>query len=144
MSCASGLTTVEVMRVTKVRFIQFSSRRQADDCMVNGVLGSAPFGLSDQETKDVELAHLLLAHAEKVAKKHYGCAKKLHNLCDFLSSSSGNFVQIVVYYFTKAFQEKKDRETGRSTSQGSESRDVLSMHVEEAMSDLSPALMSCF
>ncbi|CAN6548497.1 unnamed protein product [Malus baccata var. baccata] len=94
MSCASGLTTVEVMRVTKVRFIQFSSRRQADDCMVNGVLGSAPFGLSDQETKDVELAHLLLAHAEKVAKKHYGCAKKLHNLCDFLSSSSGNFVQI--------------------------------------------------
>ncbi|RXH71892.1 hypothetical protein DVH24_025393 [Malus domestica] len=47
MSCASGLTTIKVMRVTRARFIQFSSRRQVDDCMVDGILGSALFGLSD-------------------------------------------------------------------------------------------------
>ncbi|RXH71893.1 hypothetical protein DVH24_025394 [Malus domestica] len=51
---------------------------------------------------------------------------------------------IIVYHFTKALQEKTDKETGRSISQGSESRDALAMHIEEAMSDLSPALMSCF
>lgn len=144
MSCASGLSTVEVMRVARERFIQFSSRRHADDCMADHVLGSTAFGLSDQETKDVGLAHLLLACAEKVAKKQYGCAKKLQNLCDFLSSSSGNSVQRVVYYFSKALQQKTDRETGRNTSQGSESRDVAAVHVEEAMAALSPALMACF
>ncbi|CAN6551261.1 unnamed protein product [Malus baccata var. baccata] len=144
MSCASGLSTVEVMRVARERFIQFSSRRQTDDCMADHVLGSTPFGLSDQETKDVGLAHLLLACAEKVAKKQYGCAKKLQNLCDFLSSNSGNSVQRVVYYFSKALQQKTDRETGKNTSQGSESRDVATMHVEEAMAALSPSLMACF
>ncbi|PQM43292.1 DELLA protein GAI1 [Prunus yedoensis var. nudiflora] len=144
MSCVPGLSTVEVMRVARASFIQFSSRRYTDDCMPAHVLGSAPLGLSDQETKDVELAHLLLAFAEKVAKQQYGCARKLQNLCHFLSSSCGNSVQRVVYYFTKALQEKTDRETGRNASEGSESRDVLAMHFQEATASSTPALMACF
>ncbi|KAK9901836.1 hypothetical protein M0R45_001931 [Rubus argutus] len=113
MSSISRLSTVEVMRVAGARFIQFSSQRYADDSIPKHVLGCTPLGLSDQEAKDVELAHLLLAFTDMVGKQQYDRARKLQNLCHFLSSSTGNTVQRVVYYFAKALEERTDMETGR-------------------------------
>lgn len=143
MSSVSRLSTVEVMRVARARFIQFSSQKYADDSIPNHVLGCAPLGLSDQEAKEVELAHLLLAFADKVGKQQYDQARKLQNLCHFLSSNTGNTVQKVVYYFSKALQERTDRETGRITYKSSESKDLLAMHLEKTMA-CCPTFFACF
>ncbi|PRQ56344.1 putative transcription factor GRAS family [Rosa chinensis] len=143
MSSVCRLSTVEIMRAAGARFIQFSSQKYADDSIPKHVLGCAPIGLSDQEVKEVELAHLLLAFADKVGKQQYDRARKLQNLCHFLSSSTGNTVQRVVYYFSKALRERTDRETGRNTSKGSESKDLLAMHLENTIA-CCPAFFACF
>ncbi|XP_050387238.1 DELLA protein GAI1-like [Argentina anserina] len=131
------------MRVARARFIRFSSERYADESIPKHVLGSAPLGLSDQEAKEVELSHLLLAFADKVGKQQYDQARKLQNLCHFLSSSSGNAVQRVVYYFSKALQERIDKETGKIICKGSESKDILAMLLEKTMV-CCPAFFACF
>lgn len=143
MSSVSRLSTVEVVRVARARFIQFSSQRYADDSIPKHVLGCTPLGLSDQEAKDVELAHLLLAFTDMVGKQQYDRARKLQNLCHFLSSSTGNTVQRVVYYFAKALEERTDIETGRNTCKGSENKDLVAMHLEKSIA-CCPAFFACF
>jgi hypothetical protein len=116
------------MKVAKAMLIQ----NYADPSMPKHV-----FGLSHQETTDVELACLLLASAEKVAKQEHDEGRRLLNLCDFLSSRTGSSVQRTVHYFTKALQERIAREAGRNEEEGYH-------HLEETMAYGNPTIISCF
>ncbi|XP_059460630.1 DELLA protein RGL1-like [Corylus avellana] len=69
MENVGRLSAEQVMRVAEERFIHFSSQNCADDHVFSI---AAPSGLSCQETKDVELACLLLASAEKRIDRETG------------------------------------------------------------------------
>ncbi|KAK7831031.1 hypothetical protein CFP56_027700 [Quercus suber] len=66
--------------------------------------GFSFYGLSNEETKDVELAEFLFTAAEKVACQQFDRTSKLLNRCDQWSSNTGNPVQRLVYYFSKALR----------------------------------------
>ncbi|WCJ23339.1 hypothetical protein M5689_005371 [Euphorbia peplus] len=121
---SNTLSTEEIMKVSKETYNKLSSQQYVDISAVQKFFGSAQFDLSDEETKDVQLGLVLIASAHKVSEKHYDEARRLLNLCDFLSSYNGNPVQKVVHYFTKALQERIARETG-IISPGSETRKML-------------------
>ncbi|PON93207.1 GRAS transcription factor [Trema orientale] len=122
------LSTEDILRFAGARFIQSYSQQTA----------SHPFegsfsGLSQEQTKDVELVELLLASAEKVGGQQYESASRLLNFFDYLApSSTGNPVQRVVYYFIEALKERIDRETGRNTSKGL-GKNLASFDMDKAM-----------
>ncbi|OMO58433.1 Transcription factor GRAS [Corchorus olitorius] len=99
----------------------------------------AKIGISEQETKDVELAVLLLAAAEKVGQQQYDRAVRLLKQCDFMSSKTGNPVQRVVYYLSEALREKIDKETGRSSS-----KPMKLFNIDEAMMSPNPTTLACY
>lgn len=68
-----------------------------------------------EETRDVELVHLLLAAAEEVNNQQFHLASKLISRCMWVASDSGNPVQRLSFYFAKALEERIDRSTGRYT-----------------------------
>ncbi|XP_038719063.1 DELLA protein GAI1-like [Tripterygium wilfordii] len=105
------LSTEEIMRVAGTRFIQSSSQTVDIMPILSKPLDLSLSGLSSEEIEDIELADMLLASAEKVSNQEYEHASKLLSQCDRLSSSTGNPVQRVVYYFSKALREKSDRES---------------------------------
>ncbi|GMI72116.1 RGA-like 1 [Hibiscus trionum] len=110
------LSTEDVMRVAGQLFIQ-SSHQGMDGLYVLDCDFNLSFsGLSDEERRDVKLALLLLAAAEKVGYRQYEPASRLLKQCEFMSSKTGNQVQRVVYYFSEALREKIERETGRVSS----------------------------
>ncbi|XP_022769790.1 DELLA protein RGL1-like [Durio zibethinus] len=106
------LSTEEIMRVAGARYVQFSDLRYDDFCMVMHPFGHALSGLSDDETKDVELVHLLLAAAEKVGYEQFERASRLLSRCEWIASERGNPVQRIVYYFAEALRERIDKGTG--------------------------------
>lgn len=107
------LSPEEIMRVAGARYIQFSDLRYDDFSMVMHPFGHALSGLSDDETKDVELVHLLLAAAEKVGYEQFERASRLLSRCEWIASERSNPVQRIVYYFAEALRERIDRATGR-------------------------------
>ncbi|XP_021999578.1 DELLA protein GAIP-like [Helianthus annuus] len=111
------LSTEEVIRLGGERFIQSRSLTPTNDMSKSTYpyVGSSA-GLSDQELKDVQLIENILLSSEKVAQQEFDQSCKLLDLCDALSSSSGNPIQRIVYYFSKALREKIDKETGRISS----------------------------
>lgn len=112
------LSTEEIMRVAGARFIRTSSQASGVASMLSHPYEFSFSGLSVEETRDVELVEFLLASAEKVGYQQYERAGKLLNRCNLLSSSTGNSVERVVYYFSEALREKIDRETGRVAPKG--------------------------
>ncbi|WCJ23344.1 hypothetical protein M5689_005376 [Euphorbia peplus] len=114
MAGLDRLSTQDIMKVSRDTFKRLSSRQHIDISAIQKFFDS-PYqtDLSDEEIKDVELALVLIASAHKASEKHFDEAKRLLNLCGFLSSCRGNPVQRVVHYFTKALQERIARETGR-------------------------------
>ncbi|KAL5791947.1 hypothetical protein ACOSP7_000541 [Xanthoceras sorbifolium] len=108
------LSTEEIMRVAGTRYIHFSDQRFHDFSMVMHPFGYALSGLSQEETRDVELVHLLLAAAEKVAYQQYERASRL---LEWIATERANSVQRVVYYFAEALQRKIDKETGRISAE---------------------------
>ncbi|KAM5550808.1 DELLA protein RGL1 [Rosa sericea] len=111
------LSTEEIMRVAGARFIRTASQVSPSD--IPSML-SHPFelsfaGLSNEDSRDVELVEFLLASAEKVGYQQYERASKLLDLCERLCSDRGNPVERVVFYFCEALRDKIDRETGRTT-----------------------------
>lgn len=111
------LSTEEVMRVAGARYIQFADQRPivVEDEKLAAL--AHPFGfmlssLPEEETKDVELAHLLLAAAEKVANQQVDRASRLLTQCELFSSALGNPVQRLVYYFADALRERIDKAMG--------------------------------
>ncbi|XVE73443.1 hypothetical protein DITRI_Ditri11bG0118200 [Diplodiscus trichospermus] len=107
------LSTEEIMRVAGARYVQFSDQRYDDFSMVMHPFGHALSGLSDYETKDVELVHLLLAAAEKVGYEQFERASRLLSRCEWIASERANPVQRIVYYFAEALRERIDKATGR-------------------------------
>ncbi|EXB71073.1 hypothetical protein L484_004208 [Morus notabilis] len=107
------LSCVEIMKIAGARFIQSSSLEANNHPFERSLCG-----LSNEDTKDVELVELLLACAEKVGCQQFERAGKLLNQCDQLCSTTGNPVQRVVYYFCEALRGRIDKETGRSKTKG--------------------------
>nr|QFI36157.1 DELLA RGL1-like protein [Boehmeria nivea] len=119
-------STEEILRIAGARFIQ------------SALPTSHPFegsfsGMSNEESKDVELVELLLASAEKVGLQQHESAARLLNLCENLCSNTGNPVQRVVYYFCEALRERIDRETGRFASKDSGKLAHQTLDINKAM-----------
>ncbi|RVW41605.1 DELLA protein GAI1 [Vitis vinifera] len=106
------LSTEEVMRVAGARYVEFSSQRGDDFTLHMHAFGFALMGLSQEETKDVELVHFLLSAAEKVGCQQFERASRFLTRCEWIASDTGNPVERIVFYFAKALREKIDRETG--------------------------------
>ncbi|KAM2059142.1 hypothetical protein TB1_030753 [Malus domestica] len=119
-SIQQKLSTEEIMRVAGARYVQFSNQGYGDFFMPLHPFGYALSGLSEEETKDVELAHIFLAAAEKVGYQQFERANRLLLRCEFAASFKVNPVQRVVFYFAKALRERIDKETGNSMYKGNE------------------------
>lgn len=128
------LSTEEIIRIAGTRFIQSSSQEADVPTMISHPFERSFLGLSQEEIKDVELLEFLLAAAEKVGNHQFERASKLLNQCDSLSSSTGNPVQRLVYYFSAALREKIDRETGRISSKVLEEK--LPLNIDEMVMTL--------
>ncbi|KAM1953596.1 hypothetical protein ACFX15_007916 [Malus domestica] len=119
-SIQQKLSTEEIMRVAGARYVQFSNQGYDDFFVPSHPFGYALSGLSEEETKDVELAHILLAAAEKVGYQQFERANRLLLRCEFAASFKVNPVQRVVFYFAEALRERIEKETGNSMYKGNE------------------------
>ncbi|XWS08499.1 hypothetical protein CRYUN_Cryun40dG0007700 [Craigia yunnanensis] len=135
------LSTEEVMRVAGEMFIQSSCQTIDSISMHDHRFNLSFSGLSDQETRDVELAVLLLAAAEKIGYQQYDSASRLLKQCDYMSLKTGNLVQRVVYYFSEALREKIERETGRPSSKGLRRKPLINF--DEATMRPNPTTLAC-
>nr|AUG84361.1 DELLA protein RGL2 [Dimocarpus longan] len=126
--CRQKLSTEEIMRVAGARYIHFSAQSFDDFSMVTHPFGYALSGLSEEETRDVELVHLLLAAAEKVGYQQYERASRLLSRCDWTAAERANSLQRVVYYFAEALRGRIDKETGRIAAQEFASGTALTDH----------------
>ncbi|KAF5741521.1 putative DELLA protein RGL2 [Tripterygium wilfordii] len=106
------ISTEEIMRIAGARYIQFSDQMFDDYSMLMHPFGHALSGLSEEETRDVELTHLLLNAAEKVGSQQFERASSLLSRCEWIASQQGNSVQRIVHHFSVALRERIDRETG--------------------------------
>ena len=86
MTCAmvkgQKLSTEEIMRLAGAKFIQSASQTADGLSMLSHPFGFSFYGLSNEETRDVELAEFLFASAEKVGCQQFDRASKLLNQCD--------------------------------------------------------------
>ncbi|KAK9930722.1 hypothetical protein M0R45_027750 [Rubus argutus] len=123
------LSTEEVMRVAGARYVQFSSQGCDDSYMPMHPFGCALSGLSEEEMKDVELAHFLLAAAEKVGYQQFERASRLLLQCEWIANIKGSPAQRVVYYFTEALRERIEKETGVGST-NKENEEILPEHVQ--------------
>ncbi|XVF28216.1 hypothetical protein REPUB_Repub15cG0010300 [Reevesia pubescens] len=136
------LSTEEVMRFAAEIFIQSSCQTiESSISMLDHPFCPSFSGLSDQEKKDVELAVLLLAAADKVGYQQYDRASRLLKQCDYMSSKTANPVQRVVYYFSEAIREKIERETGRASSKGLRRKPLFNF--DEEMMKPNPTTLAC-
>lgn len=133
------LSTSETMRIASTRFIQ-SSSGAADDLVLLGRPYDYYFScLSEDEIRNVQLAEILLAAAEKVGCQQFDAARESLDQCDELCCSTGNPVERVVYYFSEALREKIDRETGRVSIKGLGNR--MNLDLDEDIMWPSPPLI---
>lgn len=130
------LSTDAVIRLAAESFIQSCSQGVDDLSILSHPFVSSFLGLSTKENKDVELVMYLLASAGKVGKQQFDRANKLLDQCDELSSSEGNSVQRLVYYFSVALRDKIGRETGIIASKGLGKKELVEF--EEAVMSPSP------
>lgn len=141
MPCAKvegqKLSTEEIMRKAGEKFIH-SSQTADGLSILSHPFGFSFYDLSNEETKDVELAEFLFTAAEKVACQQFDRASKLLNRCDQWSSNTGNPVQRLVYYFSKALRRRIDQETGRITLKGL----GKSFDLHEALMRPDPAILT--
>ena len=133
------LSTEEVMRVAGERFMQ-SFQSSDGISMLSHPFGLSFSGLSEEESRDVRLAEVLLASVEKVVNQQFEAASRMLNQCDYFSSSTRNPVQRVVYHFSEALREKIHRETGRIRFKPPRSEE--SFDPEESRMGLNPTLLA--
>ncbi|OAY56117.1 DELLA protein RGL1 [Manihot esculenta] len=139
---SKGFSTEGIMRVAAERFIQSFTKTVDVVSMLDNPFDISFSGLPDEEAKKVELAELLLASAEKVSNQQFDRARTLLNQCDHLSSSTGNAVERVVHYFSKALGERIDRETGKMTSQGLGKQQLF--NIDEAIMAPTPNILASY
>lgn len=136
------LSTEEIMKMAGAKFIQSFSRMVDTASMLNNPFDLFFSGLSEEAAKNVELAELLLASAEKVGNQQFERANRFLNYCEHLSSNGESPVQRVVHYFSEALRERIDRETGRITPKWPEKSH--SFDLDRAMMTLNPAILACY
>ncbi|XP_023742319.1 DELLA protein RGL2 [Lactuca sativa] len=112
------LSTDAVIRLGGEKFIQSCSSSINDISIPSHPYSTSFSGFSIQETKDIELIQNLLLSAEKVSNQKFERSSKLLDWCDASSSNSGNPIQRLVHYFSKALREKIANETGRISFHG--------------------------
>ncbi|CAH1451833.1 unnamed protein product [Lactuca virosa] len=112
------LSTDAVIRLGGENFIQSCSSSINDMSMPSHPYSSSFSVFSNQKAKDIELIQNLLLSAQKVSQQQFERSIKLLNWCDTLSSSSGNAIQRLVHYFSKALRQKIANETGRISFHG--------------------------
>ncbi|KAF7850973.1 hypothetical protein BT93_L4772 [Corymbia citriodora subsp. variegata] len=133
------LSTSETMRFASAKFIQ-SSSVATDHLALPGHPSDYYFSCSSEdEIRNVQLARILLAAAEKVGCQQFDAASKLLDQCDELCCSTGNPVERVVYYFSEALREKIDRETGRVSIKGLGKK--MNLDLDEDIMRPSPLIM---
>ncbi|KAJ8558503.1 hypothetical protein K7X08_034032 [Anisodus acutangulus] len=110
------LSTEEILRVAGERYIQYSTQRVDGLSMFIHPYASSLSGFSIEQTKDMELVHLLLAAAEEVDQQQFHLASQSIACCLWKASVTGNPIQRLCFYFGEALQERIDREIGRSPS----------------------------
>ncbi|XP_024019575.1 DELLA protein RGL1 [Morus notabilis] len=112
-SLRQKLSTEDIVRIAGARYIQFSDQGNYHGyCTPLHPFGCALSGLSDGETKDVELVHILLAAAEKVGFQQFDRATRLLQNCEVIAASRSNPVERVVAVFAGALRERIERENG--------------------------------
>ncbi|CAN0888541.1 DELLA protein RGL2 [Linum grandiflorum] len=75
--------------------------------LMNNPFDLSPSGLSYHDATRVELVEYLMAAAEKVGNNRtHDQAIHLLDLCDCLSSKTGDPIQRIVYYFSQALRER--------------------------------------
>ncbi|KAJ9181812.1 hypothetical protein P3X46_005866 [Hevea brasiliensis] len=137
---SQGLSTEEIMRIAEKRFIK-TSTNIVDVVSMHNPFDVSLSGLSNEEAKKVDLVEFLLASIDNVGNQQYDHASILLDKCDGMSSSTGNAVQRVVYYFSKALRERINRETGSITSQDLEK--LRSLSIDEATMAPTPTVLAC-
>ncbi|WCJ23332.1 DELLA protein RGL2 [Euphorbia peplus] len=135
-------STENIMRIAAERFTQSFSRTSDVALMLDNPFEFSLSGLPDEEAKKVELAELLMASAEKVGDELYDRARILLNRCDELSSSTGNAVERVVYYFSKALRERINEKTGKTAPQGLRKQQLVK--IDELIMALNPKLLAVY
>ncbi|KAK3444399.1 hypothetical protein EUGRSUZ_A00354, partial [Eucalyptus grandis] len=128
------LSTSETMMIASAKYIQ-SSSGAGDDLALPDDFSC----LSEDKIRNVQLAEILLAAAEKVGCQQFDAASVLLDQYDELCCSTGNPVERVVYYFSEALREKIDRETGRISIRGLGKRMTLDV-VEDSMKPSLPII----
>ncbi|KAF8041454.1 hypothetical protein BT93_A0145 [Corymbia citriodora subsp. variegata] len=133
------LSTSETMRIASAKFIQ-SSSVATDHLALPGHPSDYYFSCSSEDKiRNMQLARILLAAAEKVGCQQFDAASKLLDQCDELCCSTGNPVERVVYYFSEALREKIDRETGRVSIKGLGKK--MNLDLDEDIMRPSPPIM---
>ncbi|CAK8544410.1 unnamed protein product [Lathyrus sativus] len=107
------MSTEGIIRVAGARYTQHSSSHWSESsCIQTHPYGFDLHGLSEEDSRDIELAQFLFSAAERVSFQQYERAKKLLFYCQWNSSFTGNSVQRIVFHFSQALQERIEKETG--------------------------------
>ncbi|XP_017240060.1 DELLA protein RGL1 [Daucus carota subsp. sativus] len=106
------LTTEEIIRVAAERYIQFQNKDLEGITTFIHPRGSVLSSLSVEETRGANLAHLLLAAADKILDGNFDSARRLLTNCDCKASKSGNPIERLASYISEALQERIHREKG--------------------------------
>ncbi|CAI0442182.1 unnamed protein product [Linum tenue] len=99
-NCTREFWTNEIIKLAGARVLQSRSPAQGID--VPHLLT----GLTNEESKNVELMEYLLECAEHVGKGKFELALQVLDLCTRLSSQTGNPIQRVGYYFSSALRQR--------------------------------------
>ncbi|XP_017240058.1 DELLA protein RGL1 [Daucus carota subsp. sativus] len=100
------LSTEDVIRLAGERFIHFSSKKRDGFTNFTNPYDPALISLTVEDAKMVDLAHLLLASAEKVGYKQFEAADKLLVHCEAMVSERGHPVERIAFHFSKALRER--------------------------------------
>lgn len=138
------LSTVDVIRAATAIYLQSSSHSSSNLSLLYHFCGGSAINISEEESKDVELVHLLILCAEKIGSQQFDRASTLLDHCENFSSKIGNSVERVVHYFVKALQERFNRETGKITSKRVKGEEIKLLQPEETILSLRPALVACY
>ncbi|KAK1350697.1 GRAS transcription factor [Heracleum sosnowskyi] len=135
------LSTNDFLRLGGENFIQ-SRNPIVDNFELSHPYPTSLLGLSVEERRDVEIIQHLLASAEKVGEQQYSRASHFLSHCHQCSFIKGTPVQRIVYYFSKALQQKIDQETGRRTTK--DSGKMQSLELQDTLINPNPSLLASY
>ncbi|KAL3516653.1 hypothetical protein ACH5RR_023555 [Cinchona calisaya] len=136
--CSDTFSTECIMKLAKERLFQINSNNS--DILSSLAIGfEKQSGLLSEISEELELALLLQAAAEKVAKQQLVDARKLLSMCEHSASKSGSPVQRIVYYFAEALQQRIDQELGLVLPEEREWKIGKSIDEELALLSMTPA-----